>query len=170
MKCARTVTTFLLPALIGITAFLVSGRGAMAGDPNPSSRDEPATGNPLLSDSIVEKAIRKSIKKPNGDLNQADLEKVTHLVLANTGVTDAGLKELPKLPNLSSLALAFCRNVTDAGLKHVAMCEQLTTLSLVFTKVTDAGLDDVAKLSKLTSLGLSNTRVTEAGVIRLKKK
>ena len=47
-----------------------------------------------IADPIVEKAIRKSLKKPEGELTEADLEKVTTLDLHYTKVTDAGLEEV----------------------------------------------------------------------------
>ena len=50
----------------------------------------------LIADPIVEKAIRKRINKPTGELTKADLAKVTQLFLVNTQITDAGLKEVAK--------------------------------------------------------------------------
>ena len=43
-----------------------------------------ATPNKLIADPILEKAIRKSLKKPEGELTKADLEKVTNLSLSAT--------------------------------------------------------------------------------------
>ena len=55
---------------------------------------------PLIADPIVEKAIRKSLKKPQGELTKTDLAKVTRLNLVGTKITDAGVAELQKaLPN-----------------------------------------------------------------------
>ena len=59
--------------------------------------------------------------------------------------------------------------ITDAGLKDVAKLQQLTNLNLAYTKITDAGLKDVAKLQQLEVLFLGNTQVTNAGVAELKK-
>ena len=50
---------------------------------------------PLIADPIVEAQIRLSLKKPMGDLAEADLEKVTVLVLTNNQLTDEkGLEKL----------------------------------------------------------------------------
>ena len=98
----------------------------------------------LIADPIVEKAIRKELKKRTGKLTKADLKKVTSLSLVRTQITDAGLKEVAKLQKLQRLYLAN-------------------------TKITDAGLKEVAKLQKLKSLYVGNTQITEAGVAELKK-
>jgi hypothetical protein len=59
--------------------------------------------------------------------------------------------------------------VTDAGLKELAPLKQLTTLSLFGTKVTDAGLKGLAPLKSLTELDLFDTQVTDSGVKELQK-
>ena len=99
---------------------------------------------PLIADPIVEKAIRKRIYKPKGELTKADLDKVRRLSLFNTKITDEGLKEVAKL-------------------------KQLTYLNLADTQITDAGLNEVAKLQQLILLWLSDTKVTDAGVAASKK-
>ena len=93
---------------------------------------------------IVEKAIRKSLKKPEGKLTKADVRKVTVLGLKVTKINDAGLKEGAKLQQLNKLDLSICR-------------------------ITDAGLKEVAKLKRLETLWLGDTKVTKAGVVALKK-
>jgi len=60
-------------------------------------------------------------------------------------------------------------DITDAGLKDVAALTELTILNLSRTNLTDVGSRQVAALKKLTSLGLSGTRVTAAGVKELRK-
>jgi hypothetical protein len=72
-----------------------------------------------VTDPIVEKAIRKSLLEPTGELTKADLEKVTRLRLQITQITDAGLKEVAKLQNLQWLYLGSTK-ITDEALKEVA--------------------------------------------------
>ncbi len=104
----------------------------------------------VITNSIVRDAVAKKLKKPAGKfapplkLNEEELANVTHLDLAYTKITDAGLKELAKLQNL-------------------------TVIYLNATQITDAGLKEVAKLQKLTKLYLFRTQITEAGVAELKK-
>jgi len=123
---------------------------------------------PLIANPIVEKAIRKSLKKPTGELIKADLAKATYLDLSFTQITDAGLGDVAKLQQLTILILNDTK-ITDAGLTEVAKLQQLTYLNLDNTKITDAGLKEVAKLQQLTFLGLNDTQVTDAGVAELQK-
>ncbi|MDP6905776.1 MAG: hypothetical protein QF406_15225, partial [Verrucomicrobiota bacterium] len=64
------------------------------------------TSEKLIADPIVEKAIRRSLEKPKGELTEADLEKVTLLILSSTQITDGGLKEVAKLQKLEALDLS----------------------------------------------------------------
>ena len=77
-----------------IIAVVVMGQSVLAADKKP-----------LIADPIVEKKIRKSLKKPEGELTKADLEKVMRLDLFNTQVNDAGVAELLK-------ALLKCTSTT----------------------------------------------------------
>ena len=122
----------------------------------------------IIADPIVEKAIRKSLKKPEGELTEADLGNVIELILADTRITDEGLKEMAKLQRLETLQLSYTR-VTDAGIKELAKSQQLGTLFLTDTQITDAGLKDVTKLHKLKMLRIRGTKVTKAGVAEFKK-
>jgi hypothetical protein len=85
------------------------------------------------------------------------------LVLADTKVTNAGLKEIAKLKNLDRLNLNNTK-ITDAGLKEIANLLGLATLHLAHTQVTDAGLKEIAPLKNLTNIDLSFTNVTDIGV------
>ena len=115
----------------------------------------------------IESAIRKELKKPNGELTKEDLEKVTFLNLDNTKITNAGLKELAKLQQITRLWL-FNTQITDAGLKEVAKLKQLEGLNLVRTQITNTGLKEVAKLKQLEVLYLFHSNHT-AGVAELQK-
>ena len=77
-----------------------------------------------IADPIVEKAIRKSLKKPTGELTKADLEKVTRLSLKNIQLTEVP-KGLEKLTQLTSLHL-WKNQITD--LTPLKDLTQLTTL------------------------------------------
>jgi hypothetical protein len=59
--------------------------------------------------------------------------------------------------------------VTDAGLKHVAPLQNLSTLILVDTRITDAGLAELGALKNLSVLILDSTDVTGAGIRALRK-
>ena len=120
-------------------------------------------------DPIIEVAIRKELKKPEGKLTKTYLEKVTRLILNVTKkVTDVGLKDVDKLTQLKGLYLEGTE-ITDAGLKEVAKLKQLNFLALNLTQITDAGLKEVAKLKQLRFVNLEDTKVTKAGVDQLIK-
>ena len=100
----------------------------VASKPTPEPTPEPDPVSPadekLIADPFVEKAVRKSLEKPEGELTVADLEKVTGLELGGTQITDAGLKDLAKLKKLYELNLAGTQ-ITDTGLKDVAKLKNL---------------------------------------------
>ena len=52
--------------ILMIVAVVVMGQSALAADKKP-----------LMDDPIVERAVRKQLKKPEGELTKADLEKLT---------------------------------------------------------------------------------------------
>ena len=58
-----------------------------------------------MADATVMQAGRTSLNKPEGKLTGADLNKVTTLDLSYTQISDAGLKEVVKLRQLSRLYL-----------------------------------------------------------------
>ena len=60
--------------------------------------------------------------------------------------------------------------MTDAGLKELADLKNLTTLNLAGTQVTDAGLKELTGLKNLSELDLSGVaKVTRDGVAELRK-
>ena len=123
-------------------------------------------GNP--QNVLVEQRIRRELRKPTGELTEADLEKVEDLSLILSKITDEGLQEVAKLKRLRSLRL-IKTNISDMGLRQVAKLPKLRRLWIDATKITDAGLKEVAKLQQLGDLGLSTTQVTDAGLKELAK-
>ncbi|MEC9349856.1 MAG: leucine-rich repeat domain-containing protein, partial [Planctomycetota bacterium] len=110
-----------------------------------------------------EKAIA-AIKKLGGYLKTDENKDVTHVGFSGTQVTDADLADLGVLKKLVGLDLNWTK-VTDAGLKHLKGLTNLTSLYLFFnTKVTDAGLEHLRGLTNLTALWLNDTKVTDAGL------
>jgi Leucine-rich repeat (LRR) protein len=80
-------------------------------------------------------------------------------------MTDARLKEIASLKNLTGLYLSIHNNqMTDAGLKDIASLKDLTALHLESNKVTGAGLKEIAKLKKLKHLLLNVSELNDAGL------
>ena len=85
-------------------------------DPNKPSPE--AISEKLIADPIVEKAIRKRLKKPKGELTKADLEKVTKLFFVGVSrLTD--VKGLEKLTQLKRLSLTDNPELTKAQITEL---------------------------------------------------
>jgi hypothetical protein len=79
----------------------------------------------------------------------------------NDGVTDEALVYVGKLSGLTELIL-WDSPITDAGIKQLAPLKELTSLDLAFaTKLTTACLADIIQLPKLELLVLSGTNVDD---------
>ena len=118
----------------------------------------------LITNPIVEKAIRKAAKKPTGELTKADYEKLTFLSLGGNQLTELP-KGLEKLTQLTSLAL---QNNQLTDVKGLEKLTQLTILNLRDNQLTDVkGLE---KLTQLTELNLYyNRALTKAQIDELQK-
>jgi hypothetical protein len=90
------------------------------------------------------------------------------LDLSRTGITDAGLKVLAKMPNLRHLDLRGTA-VGDDGVRALAGLKKLETLSLYGTGVTDAGLESLQGLPSLRRLYVGGTPVTDRGLDALRQ-
>ena len=91
-----------------------------------------ATVGKLIANPIVEKAIRKSLKKPTGELTEANLEKVKELYLGVNKLTD--VKGLEKLTQLTDLGLKDNPDLTKAQIaelqKALPKCKIYSNLPL----------------------------------------
>ncbi len=94
--------------------------------------------------------------------------QVYDLNLANTKITDDGLKVLEGMKNLHRLHLEKT-TISDAGLSHLKNLGGLEYLNLYNSAVTDAGLADLNGLKALKNVYLWQSKVTDAGAENLKK-
>lgn len=90
------------------------------------------------------------------------LKNLTKLHLGeNDGVTDEALVHVGKLTGLKELIL-WDAPITDAGIKHLAPLKELTSLDLAFaTKIGTPALADIVQLPKLEKLNLAGTKVDD---------
>lgn len=95
----------------------------------------------------------------------ARMPQLRTLDLSWTGVTDAGLRVLRALPRLERLNLSMTR-VTDAGLTHLAACDALERLDLMWTNTGDGAIEALAGKSRFREL-LSGNHVSNAGLAAL---
>ncbi len=133
------------------------------------TRDDKAPGKPVVGVSLFTGPGKVNLKVTDAGLKElAALKNLTTLMLGGAKVTDAGLKELAALKSLTTLNLNGTA-VTDAGLKELAALKGLTTLGLFNMYVTAAGLKELAELKNLSTLDLSDKQVTDAGLKELQK-
>ena len=113
-----------------------------------------------LAGSKIDDAALESLKGLSAQL--------VWLNLANTAVTDAGLKTLAGLKNLRRLHLEKTA-VGDDGIASIKDLAELQYVNLYGTKVTDKGLASLSGLKKLKNIYLWQTAVTDAGAAGLAK-
>ncbi len=87
-------------------------------------------------------------------------------------VTDNALQlvigHLESFQRLQHMTLAGSQ-VTDTGVAHLKLLSKLTWLNLNDTEVSDVGLNHLKNLRSLTDLRVANTAVTDAGIANLQK-
>ena len=91
------------------------------------------------------------------------------LDLSETHISDAGLAELPELPELVYLTLAIT-GVGDGGLKRLPQATpNLQFLLLGGTRITDEGLNQIGQLKQLKHVFFFGPLVTPAAMQRLQQ-
>jgi uncharacterized membrane protein len=88
------------------------------------------------------------------------------LDLGGTSVSDRGLAEISRLPNLTRLHLQHTQ-VGNSGVALLAGLQRLEYLNLYRTAVTDEGLGPLTSLKRLRALYVWETGVTPSGISRL---
>ena len=131
------------------------GQSGLAADKKPLTKEESAK--------VIEAAIRKAAKKPEGELTKADLEKVKAVVLNDLQLTD--VKGLEKLTNLKVLYLSRNKLTDVKGLEKLTKLEELYLNNNQLTSAK--GLE---KLTQLEGLVLGdNPDLTKAQIDQLQK-
>lgn len=90
------------------------------------------------------------------------------LVFVSTKLSEADLKELKVLKNLTCLYLSQT-NITGPGLNELKDLKNLTTICIGDTPLTDEDLKELKGFKNLNHLFLSDTRVTNSGVKQLQE-
>ncbi|MEP7119741.1 MAG: hypothetical protein ABJE95_02480 [Byssovorax sp.] len=92
----------------------------------------------------------------------AHFRTLRSLDLTGTAIDDRSIRALAGLP-LTEIKLGGT-GITDAGLEYLEKLPELRRIDLATTAVSDAGLESLRRLPKLSSVELCGTRVTvEAG-------
>jgi uncharacterized membrane protein len=95
-------------------------------------------------------------------------QQIAWLKLGNTQITDASLKTIRQLPNLTRLHLEHTA-VTDTGMQELAGNRTLRYLNLFGTRVTDHGLSALQQVSSLQRLYLYKTAISAKAILALKE-
>jgi len=116
----------------------------------------------LITNPIVEKAIRKELKKPTDKFTEADLIKVKNLNLRDKGLTD--IRSLAGLSELEVLSLGNNKVKDLSVLKHL---RELKELRLDGNQLTN--IDTLPELDRLGALFLENNAISDLRpILRLK--
>lgn len=103
-----------------------------------------------------------------GEVLGVDFREVKELALTRTDITDAGLaKHLQRLPDLERLHLLANPGITDAGLAAVGQLAKLAELTIQQENVTDEGLKHLKGAKSLIVLNVDRTKVTAVGLSSL---
>lgn len=124
----------------------------------------------VAADLTLLQATAVNIRAKVGDEGLRQLlpigDQITWLDLSHTGVGDAGVAVLAKMPNLTRLYLQGTA-VGDKGLEQLKGLKHLEYLNLGGTSVTDAGIRQLAALEGLHTVYLWQTKVTSDGAKQL---
>ena len=99
---------------------------------------------------------------------QSVSNQLVRVRLSNQPVSDADIKKLSSLKNITRLNLEKT-SISDAALVHLKDLPNLEQVNLYGTNITDKGLLDLAKCPNLKVVYLWQTKTTAAGIEKLKK-
>lgn len=135
-----------LACVIGLTFFFgVSKNG---------SRDEGENIVVEIQDPGLEKALRHTLERPEGEFTQKDLLEVALLNGENCGIKD--LTELSKLPNLQNLYLQG-NNLSD--ISPLAILKDLRYLNVDENNISDISV--VKELPNLLAFSANNNQISD---------
>ena len=147
---AQSLASMVMKHLLLICA-VVAGQSVLTADKKS-----------LIADPIIENAIRKELKKPIGELTEADLIKIKHLNLRGKELTD--LRSLTGLSELEGLSLGNNKVEDLCALKHLS---KLKELRLDGNRLNN--INTLPELDHLNALFLENNTISDLRpILRLK--
>eukprot|EP00526_Cylindrotheca_closterium_P006869 CAMPEP_0113605442 /NCGR_PEP_ID=MMETSP0017_2-20120614/2331_1 /TAXON_ID=2856 /ORGANISM="Cylindrotheca closterium" /LENGTH=743 /DNA_ID=CAMNT_0000513935 /DNA_START=1382 /DNA_END=3613 /DNA_ORIENTATION=+ /assembly_acc=CAM_ASM_000147 len=90
------------------------------------------------------------------------------LDLADTDLSDSGMRHLAKFTKLKRLSLFYC-NVSNTGLRHLGQLTALESLNLDSRDIGDEGLYHLRHLKNLKALDIFSGRITDSGCSMISK-
>lgn len=144
------LTVAIIAAVVGVGLWLSIGFGVGQKPKN----DDAETVYVEISDPGMEKAIRTTLKKPEGPLTEEEVADMRLLNAENCGIKS--LDDLAKMPRLQQLYLGG-NDLTDVS--QVAQLTELIYLNIDENKVTD--LSFLPSLTGLMELSANNNLLTD---------
>src|SRR5579862_7819332 len=95
------------------------------------------------------------------------LPNLTDLDLSLTRITDQGMQELKNLPGIVDLNLYYAEYVTDEGVAAIKGWRKLKRLNVHGAKISDTTLEHISGITTLESLNIGSAMVTDIGLERL---
>jgi len=95
-------------------------------------------------------------------------KQIAWLKMGNTQITDAALKTIGQLPNLTRLHLEHTA-ITDTGIRELAGNRTLRYLNLFGTKITDKGIAALQQVNSLQRLYVYKTAISDKAILALKE-
>lgn len=95
-------------------------------------------------------------------------KQIAWLKMGNTQITDAALKTIGQLPNLTRLHLEYTA-ITDTGIRELAGNRTLRYLNLFGTKITDNGIAALQQVNSLQRLYVYKTAISDKAILALKE-
>lgn len=119
-------------------------------------------------DKLVHLSLRGTQVTNEGLEVLSSLTELRSLDLSETSVSDDGLKYVVQLPSLESIQLRGTL-VTDKGVRMLSSCRELARVDLSETAMGDVCLESMAGLPSLRHLDLRKTAVSDHGMTFLSK-
>ena len=114
------------------------------------------------------RSLRQTKIGDNGSSALAGMTRLAILDLSdNSQLGDKAVAQLARLDSLSQLVLAGT-GVTDAGVKSLVELTGLKQLQLQGTAVSDAAVEHLVTFKDAELLSLGDTRITAKGVARIR--
>lgn len=101
------------------------------------------------------------------DATLAEVAKLRHLKIlhiANTSITNDGLRVLQALPELRVVTLNT-EGITDEAMEHLATCQSLEEVLVENAVITDSGLMQLTRARRLKRLSLLGSKITPRGLL-----
>lgn len=123
----------------------------------------------LTSLHIWDEGCFQAPEYPTGRMDDATLKLIAELAQLeslsiagwNVFYSDAGLRNIAKMPRLKQLKVSMAPNVSDEGMRILAQMQPLTHLDITYTTITDVGLGYLLEAPHLEHVAYGWTQTQE---------